>query len=117
MVTKTEAEIDEMRELIRRGELPADAIETYLENEEKAVFGHDVKHDRHGNPIEQGVGSASQPSRNSINAYKAHQFGNKFGPEPDYEENLKRMEAELKVHEDKRGARLAAAKAKRKKAA
>lgn len=40
-------------------------------NEEKNVFGHDVKHDRHGKPVEQGVGSASQPSLNHFQALAA----------------------------------------------
>ena len=83
----------------------------------KSKTGIDVKHDRHGNPIEQGIGSAAQPSRNSIEAYKAHQMGNKFGPEKGFEENLARMEAEFAEFEKKRAARNAAAKAKRRKAA
>lgn len=40
----------------------------HLIAEEKNVFGHDVKHDRQGRPIEQGIGSASQPSANHFAA-------------------------------------------------
>jgi hypothetical protein len=40
----------------------------HLVQEEKNVFGHDVKHDRHGNPIEVGIGSKSQPSANHFRA-------------------------------------------------
>lgn len=117
VVSLTQAEVDEMKQLIVEGKIPRDAFEQVEEATEKNVFGIDVKHDRHGNPIEQGIGSAAQPSRNSIEAYKAHQMGNKFGPEKGFEENLARMEAEFAEFEKKRAARNAAAKAKRRKAA
>lgn len=114
MVTKTPEEIDEMRLAIRKGELPADAIEKYLEDEEKNVFGFDMKHDRTGNPVEQGIGSPQQPSRNSIDAYKVFQTQHrKGGPEPDYDKHLARMEAELAEYLKKQAAR---SKTKRKAA-
>jgi hypothetical protein len=54
------------------------------------VFGSDHKKDRHGRPIEQGLGSHVNPSRQSIEAYK------KFGKdEPDFGKNLARMEERL----------------------
>ena len=43
----------------------------HLENERKNVFGHDYKTDRHGKPIEQGVGSPSNPTIQSMNALRA----------------------------------------------
>jgi hypothetical protein len=39
--------------------------------EAKNVFGADHKTDRHGRPIEQGIGSASQPSLNHFQALAA----------------------------------------------
>jgi hypothetical protein len=68
MVTKTPAELAEMRADVEAGKLPKNAIEQYYAGEEKAVFGHDVKHDRHKNPIEQGIGS---PGHETLNHFKA----------------------------------------------
>jgi hypothetical protein len=42
---------DELKELT-----PEECAE-HFENERKAVFGHDYKKDKHGNPIPQGLGS------------------------------------------------------------
>jgi hypothetical protein len=96
MTTKTTEELDEMRNLIALGRLPPDAIEKYYEDELKNVFGHDVKFDAEGHPIEQGLGSPQQPTRNSVDAYR------KFGrEEPAYHENLARMEAELAAFQAK----------------
>lgn len=95
VVALTQEEVDEINDQIQTGELPRDYFDRRAEAVEKFVFGQDVKHDRQGNPIEQGIGSAAQPSRNSIEAYKAHQLGNKFGPEKDFDKILERMEAEL----------------------
>jgi hypothetical protein len=104
VVSLTQQEIDDMRDLIADGKIPRDAFEQYAAAVEKAVFGVDVKHDRNGNPIEQGIGSALHPTRNSIDAYKAHQLGNKFGPEPGFNEYLAKMEADLAAYEAKRAA-------------
>lgn len=54
------------------------------------VFGVDHKTDRHGNPIENGLGSAGNQTRPSLEAYKKYHKS-----DPDYEETLKRIEAEL----------------------
>jgi hypothetical protein len=81
MVTKTIEEIEVMREQITTGKIPHNAIELYLKEEERQVFGVDVKHDKRGRPIEQGIGSAAQPSRNSIEAYKTFQLTRRGGPE------------------------------------
>lgn len=114
VISLTQEEIDEYRELIEEGKLPRDWFEQYERAVEQNVFGHDVKHDRHGNPIEQGFGSAAHPTRNSINAYKAHQMGNKIGPEPNFAENLAKMEADLAAFEGARKLKRDAARAKRK---
>jgi hypothetical protein len=52
-------------------ELTPEEKREHLILEEKNVFGHDVKHDRHGRPIEQGIGSPSQPSMNHFRALGA----------------------------------------------
>jgi hypothetical protein len=89
MVTKTEQELDEMRELIAAGELPPDAIKRYYEDEARNVYGHDAVKTKNGY-IEQGYGSAKNQTRNSIEAYR------KYGShEPDFEKNISRMEREL----------------------
>lgn len=54
------------------------------------VFGDNYKRDSRGHPIEQGVGSAAQPTQQSIDAYRRY-----CQHEPDYAEHLKKMEADL----------------------
>jgi hypothetical protein len=68
MVTRAPEELDEMRRQIAAGDLPADAIEKYYEEERRNVFGHDHKTDAKGNPIEQGIGSKGRESLNHFNA-------------------------------------------------
>ncbi len=95
-VHKTPKEIAEMQRLIDQGLLPKDAIEQHYDNEEMAVFGENVKFDRNGDPIEQGIGSKAQPSANSIAAYiKTQTVHRPGGPEPGYAEHLARMQKEL----------------------
>lgn len=117
VITLTQEEVDEMNNLAAENKIPRDWYDRYLAASEKQVFGHDVKHDRHGEPLEQGIGSAAHPTRNSIDAYKGHQLGNRFGPEPDFQKNLDKMEADLAEFESKQAAKRASAKAKRQKAA
>lgn len=105
-----------MNDLAADNKIPRDWWDRYQEACEKQVFGHDVRHDRHGEPIEQGKGSASQPSRNSLEAYKANQLGRKTAPDPDFKEQCQRMEDEIKAFEAKQSERRAAAKVKRNKA-
>jgi hypothetical protein len=86
-----------MRAEIAAGKLPPDAIKQHFLAEKNNVFGYDHKVDRHGKPIEQGVGSAGNQTLNSINAYK------KYGAaEPEYERNLARMEKELAEANERR---------------
>ena len=101
MVTKTEEEINEMRELIARGELPPDAIKQYYDNEAKNVFGHDAKKVK-GQYVEQGLGSPHNQTRNSIDSYKKY-----HKDDPDFTETLARMEKEL-AEANKRRAKRAA---------
>jgi hypothetical protein len=105
MVSKTPAEIDTMKAEIAAGVLPPNAIERYLEEEAKAVFGHDYKRDSEGRPQEQGLGSPQQPTRNSLEAYK------RWGREdPSYHENVARMERELAEYERKQASKRGAAR-------
>ena len=63
------------------------------------MFGFDHKVDRSGKPIEQGVGSPGNQSRNSIEAYKKY-----CSHEPDFEKNLARMQRELAEADARRAA-------------
>ena len=81
-----QTELAEMQRQIDLGQLPKNAIDQYWLDQEMAVFGEDFKRDAQGRPIEQGKGSASQPSMQSLEAYK------KYGKaEPNYKENVQRM--------------------------
>ncbi len=62
----TEDERAEAQEMIRKGELPPDALERQAESEAKNVFGADARKDRNGKFVEQGIGS------------KGHQFLKSF---------------------------------------
>ena len=57
------------------------------------VFGENYKRDARGRPIEEGVGSAAQPTQQSIDAYRRY-----CQHEPGYAEHLKKMEADLAAH-------------------
>jgi hypothetical protein len=70
----------------------------------KNVFGFDHKTDRQGKPIEQGVGSPGNQSRNSIEACKKY-----CSHEPDFERNLARMHRFVTLF-DKNGVCVAAFK-------
>jgi hypothetical protein len=60
---KTREELEEMTPEERK---------LWAENERKNVFGYDYKTDpKTGRPIEQGIGSAQQPTRQHVNALRA----------------------------------------------
>ncbi len=99
MVALRSDELDEMRKAIADGKLPPDALKKYYADEEKAVFGHDFRRDREGRPIEQGLGSAAQPTRNSIEAYRIY-----HSKDPDFAEQLAHMEANLAKYQARRRA-------------
>ena len=72
----TEDERAEAREMIRKGELPPDALERQAESEAKNVFGADAKRDKNGKFIEQGIGSKNHESLNHFTALlRAEQQG------------------------------------------
>jgi hypothetical protein len=67
------------------------------------VFGHGYKTDKNNRPQEQGRGSAQQPTRQSVEAYR------KYGvKEPEYAAHLSRMEKELAAFEAQRAKERAA---------
>jgi hypothetical protein len=110
MVTKTVKEIEEMRILVERGELPPDAIEKHYEAEAKNVFGHDAKKVK-GEYVEQGIGSPGNQTANSIAAYKKYcnpANPKASDPDPNFTENLARMEKELADSNKKRAKKAAA---------
>jgi hypothetical protein len=105
VVSLSQAEMDEIHDLIAKGQLSSDFLDRHHAAVRANVFGHDHKTDRDGNPIEQGLGSAINQTRNSINAYRRYA---KY--EPDYTVEgfnaaIKRMEAELKVANEIKAAR------------
>ncbi len=72
--------------------------------EEINVFGVGFKRDRHGNPIEQGLGGPLQPTRQHVEAIRIYYKGE------DKEEVLAREtkrlhEHEAKLHEERRAQR------------
>ena len=72
----TEDERAEAREMIRKGELPHDALERQAESEAKNVFGADARKDRNGKFIEQGIGSKGHETLNHFTALlRAEQQG------------------------------------------
>lgn len=99
VVTKTEDELNEMRAEIAAGTLPPDAIKQYYLDERKNVFGFDHKLDRQGNPIEQGLGSAQNMTRNSIEAFRKYN-----SHQPDFERALSVMEKQLAEADARRAA-------------
>ena len=104
-VHKTQRELDDMQRMIDQGLLPRDAIKQYWLDQEMAVFGEDFKRDANGIPIEQGKGSAAQPTQASVQAYA------KYGKhEPQYTEHLAKMEAQLAAYTAKQQRQRAAAR-------
>jgi hypothetical protein len=95
MVTLTVQETDDIKLQIADGKLPATALQDHLKNEETRVFGVGAKRDRKGRPIENGIGSKAQPSRNSVEAYRRY-----CAHEPNYAGHLARMEKDLAEFEE-----------------
>jgi hypothetical protein len=83
----TDDEIADIEEMIAKGQLPPDWLERCDAARELCVFGEGFKRDRNGVPIEQGLGSESQMSANSIEAYKKW-----CKDEPDFDRHLARMQ-------------------------
>jgi hypothetical protein len=100
MVSLRNDEIETIREDMAIGKLPPDALKTHFADEERRVFGSEFKRDRDGTPIENGIGSAAQPSKNSVEAYKI--WGRN---DPDFAANLASMERALAAHEARRRAK------------
>jgi hypothetical protein len=83
----TDEEIEWAEGQMEQGLLPKDWLLRCDLARRANVFGVDYKEDRHGNPIEQGKGSASQMTANSIESYKRY-----CANEPDFERHLARMQ-------------------------
>ena len=96
-ITLSEAEYADIEALMATGALPKDYLERHFDAVEKNVFGHDHKKDRKGNPIEQGIGSPDNMTRNAVEAYRKYGKG-----DANYEEHLKVLEARLAECDAKR---------------
>jgi hypothetical protein len=108
-VTLTGIELDEAEQLIASGDLPADWFQQYYRAVDEAVFGVGFARDaKTGKPVENGLGSPQNQTRQSIEAFR------RFGVnEPDFERSLARMERQLAECEQRRAAEIARAPAKR----
>lgn len=112
-INRSQEEIDEIKAMMEAGALPRDYLDRHFEAVEKNVFGEDHRKDKHGEPIEQGIGSPGNMTRNCIEAYIKNQTERRNGPpEKGYEETLARMEAELEACNEKRKAKQTAARKK-----
>jgi hypothetical protein len=99
VLSLTADEVDEIAFAIEEGNLPSDYFGRIQHAVDCNVFGHDHKKDRDGNPVEQGRGSAANPTRQSVEAYR------KWGKdELEYERILARMEKQLKDAEPRQKA-------------
>lgn len=68
MTTKTPEELE-----LLRAQGPA-AVDAYKQGEERAVFGHDLKRDRKGKPVEQGIGSRGNETANHFAALRKREI-------------------------------------------
>jgi hypothetical protein len=83
-------EKQEIEAQIAEGTLPADYLAQCAEAAAQATFGHDYKRDRRGEPIQQGVGSPGNMTRQSIDAYRRW-----HSQDEDFQKNLAIMEKQL----------------------
>jgi hypothetical protein len=73
------------------------------------VFGVGHSTDKTGAPIEMGVGAKGNMTQQCIDAYIKAQTDSKTGPEPGYEDHLKRMRQDFAACEARRAATRTAA--------
>ena len=99
-INQSPAELAQMQADIDAGTLPKDVIKKHIDAVDANVFGTDAPKDRQGFRLEQGLGSPSNMTQQSIDAYIKNQTERRpGGPEPGFEEHLKRMRAELAASE------------------
>ena len=103
-VTLSEEELLEAQAHIAEGLLPADWLERYREEQARNVFGDDHLKDRNGTPIEQGLGSAINQTKNSVEAYRRWRQS-----EPGFERHLALMERQLEEFNQRRAKERASA--------
>ena len=95
-INQSPAEIAEMEAMIEAGQLPKDFIKRHVDAVDANVFGADAPKDRNGFRVEQGLGSPGNMTQQAIDAYIKNQTERRTGgPEPGYEQHLKRMQAQL----------------------
>ena len=64
MVTKTQEELSEMTKA---------EIKEHLSEEERVVFGQDFRRDRHGRPVERGIGAPGNESENHFRSIERYE--------------------------------------------
>jgi hypothetical protein len=95
-INQSPKEIADIQVQMEAGLLPKDYLKKHIDAVDENVFGTDAPKDRDGFRLEQGQGSSKNQTQQSIDAYIKNQTERRAGgPEPGYEEHLKRMRAEL----------------------
>jgi len=102
-INQSMEELELMQAQIDAGQLPPDFIERHFDAVDANVFGVDAPKDKRGYRIEQGRGSPGNMTQQSVDAFirwHGPRDGHPSGDE-NYAEDLKRMQAQLKVNQDK----------------
>jgi hypothetical protein len=74
----TQEEVDEIKFLAAKGDIPADALEQCRKAAADLVFGVGHKVDANGKPIENGVGSKGHENLNHFLAIKKYEGDEKY---------------------------------------
>jgi hypothetical protein len=95
-------DVASIKQEISLGLLPPDWFQQCEEARAKNTFGADYKRDRHGRPIEQGIGSLGNESLNHFHALKKNEMA---GTEPQgaYDRAVARLWKENPEHAKKIG--------------
>lgn len=97
-INLNDEEIAEIEAKMAEGKLPPDYLDRHFDAVDQNVFGTEAPKDRNGFRTEIGIGSPNNQSANSISAYKKfHDPANPkcVEPDPNFAENLKRMQSQL----------------------
>jgi hypothetical protein len=93
----TDDELNEIAARIEAGELPADYLRRHKQAVRDNVFGVGHAVDKAGRPVEQGLGSAFQQTRQSIDAFKKYHAN-----DVNFERDLAVLEKQLLATEQRK---------------
>jgi hypothetical protein len=88
-------EIAEIEIKMAEGKLPKDYLDRHFDAVDANVHGWDAPKDRNGFRLEQGLGSPNNQTANSIAAFVKYHGPDAVEPDPNFAENLKKMQAQL----------------------